>query len=336
MGEPKNNLLSIFSKILLEQKVYTDFDGAWNYKLDNNRWFTRRKSNPDGRWVDIMHLPAAIKKLNAKYGTTVKTKPSPVKPLTPDYIKEPDVKADQTNVPRQPEPKYKFKKETQPSEPQPETKKPVPGTSPDGQTWWDKFKKGAEGGFASLFGGVKEDSPDVVSATYLVFNGKQLYMTNGKTPLKGWSAIAGVTPWNTGKLINRNTKEYQTNKLEGPPPEGNYMAGAIQTRDQKTDPGVFEVIKTGFAFTQGKKLDDNWGSQTNASSIAWGNHRISIQPTQGTNTFGRGGFYIHGGNIPGSHGCIDLTDQMDDFTKHYAAWQAKNGKTSIPLVIKYA
>lgn len=111
MSESKNSLFNIFKKILSEQKEYTNFDSVWNYKLENNRWYTRKKAKPDGRWIDIMHLPVAVKKLNAKYGTTVsKVKPK-IKPIDPNHIKEPDVKADQTNVPRQPRPEYKFKKD---------------------------------------------------------------------------------------------------------------------------------------------------------------------------------------------------------------------------------
>ncbi|MDB4582355.1 DUF4157 domain-containing protein [Draconibacterium sp.] len=46
---------------------------------------------------------------------------------------------------------------------------------------------------------------------------------------------------------------------------------------------------------------------------AWGTHRITIHPFHSTHTFGRGGFFIHGGTIPGSAGCIDLTNNMSSF-----------------------
>ena len=48
-------------------------------------------------------------------------------------------------------------------------------------------------------------------------------------------------------------------------------------------------------------------------AAAWGSHRITIHPFDTTHTFGRGGFFIHGGSEPGSAGCIDLTSQMSAF-----------------------
>lgn len=38
----------------------------------------------------------------------------------------------------------------------------------------------------------------------------------------------------------------------------------------------------------------------------WGDWRVPLHPTPGTNTFGRSGFFIHGGWISGSAGCIDI------------------------------
>jgi len=33
---------------------------------------------------------------------------------------------------------------------------------------------------------------------------------------------------------------------------------------------------------------------------------VPLQPDQGTDTFGRAGFFLHGGKVPGSAGCIDV------------------------------
>ena len=38
----------------------------------------------------------------------------------------------------------------------------------------------------------------------------------------------------------------------------------------------------------------------------WGSFRVPIHPESGTNIFGRSGFFLHGGNLPGSAGCIDV------------------------------
>ena len=50
-------------------------------------------------------------------------------------------------------------------------------------------------------------------------------------------------------------------------------------------------------------------------SYVWGNNRAWLEPDQHTNTYGRKNFSIHGGSTPGSAGCIDLTSEMDNFSK---------------------
>lgn len=55
------------------------------------------------------------------------------------------------------------------------------------------------------------------------------------------------------------------------------------------------------------------GGEWPGGTAAWGRHRFWLTPKAGTETFGRDGFSIHGGTAPGSAGCIDLTDEMDEF-----------------------
>jgi len=73
-------------------------------------------------------------------------------------------------------------------------------------------------------------------------------------------------------------------------------------------------------------------------SDGWGEARLLIHPRTHTNTFGRGGFFIHGGFRFGSGGCIDLSDGMFDFIKAmelFSTPQMPNPCT-IPLMVKYA
>lgn len=44
----------------------------------------------------------------------------------------------------------------------------------------------------------------------------------------------------------------------------------------------------------------------------WGRGRVPLRPAPGTNTRGRRGFYIHGGSLPGSAGCIDVGNREND------------------------
>jgi hypothetical protein len=41
----------------------------------------------------------------------------------------------------------------------------------------------------------------------------------------------------------------------------------------------------------------------------WGNFRVNVTPMPGTETHGRSGFFVHGGDTPGSAGCIDVGNQ---------------------------
>ena len=53
------------------------------------------------------------------------------------------------------------------------------------------------------------------------------------------------------------------------------------------------------------------------SFSSWGTKRISLTPSSGNEMYGRGGFTIHGGSVPGSRGCIDLTNENEDFMKTF-------------------
>jgi hypothetical protein len=83
---------------------------------------------------------------------------------------------------------------------------------------------------------------------------------------------------------------------------------------------------------------------------SWGSFRITIHPRPDTVTHGRGGFFIHGGAVFGSAGCIDLSWGMNLFVaqlrEELPTERAPGGgwtggwifSTSchIPLIVKYA
>lgn len=68
---------------------------------------------------------------------------------------------------------------------------------------------------------------------------------------------------------------------------------------------------------------------------AWGWHRITIHPYPDTDTQGRGGFFIHGGDMPGSAGCIDLTYYMELFVKDLERELSSGSDCYIPLFVSY-
>ena len=64
--------------------------------------------------------------------------------------------------------------------------------------------------------------------------------------------------------------------------------------------------------------------------ISFDVQRVWLEPSNETVLNGRYGFSVHGGDEPGSAGCIDLTDGMPGF----AEWYKKNGKDAV-IVVKY-
>lgn len=68
-----------------------------------------------------------------------------------------------------------------------------------------------------------------------------------------------------------------------------------------------------------------WFAQRN-----WGKYRVPLHADKITKTYGRSGFFIHGGVSFGSEGCIDLDDDEVPFFE----WLKKQ-KESLPVEVKY-
>jgi peptidoglycan hydrolase-like protein with peptidoglycan-binding domain len=179
----------------------------------------------------------------------------------------------------------------------------------------------------------------------LLFDGDKLYwITNGKV-VKSWDGVSGLTWKNTppsdwGKLLDKYTKTreaWSQDKNAGPLPEGQYSVGPLETRS-----GDLEEIGALEAFwykitgqVSDNDADRQFCKNTVLSRISWGNYRAPITPTGGQKMYGRGSFYLHGGSLRGSHGCIDLTDQMEDFAKFMGIWTSTTKNKKIPLTVKY-
>lgn len=69
---------------------------------------------------------------------------------------------------------------------------------------------------------------------------------------------------------------------------------------------------------------------------AWGNFRLTIHPYPSTQTHGRGGFFIHGGSVPGSAGCIDLMVNIDKFVERLKDELEGLPECYIPLTVRYS
>ena len=105
-------------------------------------------------------------------------------------------------------------------------------------------------------------------------------------------------------------RERQKMPDAGPIPEGMYWI----------NPGELEQ---NFWEQGGLFHDPDWHRRRSS----WGDAWITIHPYPFTETYERGGFFIHGGADLGSIGCIDLATQMNSFV---AALKENLGEAWVP------
>ena len=139
----------------------------------------------------------------------------------------------------------------------------------------------------------------------LRFNGKVLMMNASR--VYTYHAVSGRGDGNGGFPLDAQA---QHAKSMGPIPEGTYWISP-------------------------KELITNSWAHPFMSRSAWGNYRIIIHPFTTTETHGRGGMFIHGGDTAGSAGCIDLWSAMDDFVLDLNAEVGSNDDCQIHLRVQY-
>ena len=202
----------------------------------------------------------------------------------------------------------------------------------------DKIKNFLSG----LFGGskaqqVKKLSQSAKRNSYLLFDGDYLnWVSDGKVQVK-WPATSGKV-W----FVSPGKRD-QAAKSFGPIPESRYKTGGLQSMKRNVgDPSlamqaeylIREMISTYLPNSGVTPAPHGWsekkGDSGIFSKIAWGNYRIKILGS----ALGRGGFYIHGGSLRGSSGCIDLGDGMDEFAKFWTVNTISKGRGP-RLVVDY-
>ena len=236
------------------------------------------------------------------------------------------------------------------------------GIPKTGQIDADTLKKlgiSASGDAVSSIPNVQKDqkpaqpiaTPKVESKSHLLFNGNKLSWIENNKEIKSWPAISGrsqyqlfMDPTIWSRRYSIKPDEWSKYKSEGPTPPGSYHLGMEQhkTSDDWKNPQktLLAVAKQkaelypAFVKKYGEE-DHEFTSDTAISSVSWGNYRYTLQADKGTNTFGRGSMYLHGGSFPGSIGCIDLSTQMNDFQSYYKSWRDKTGQSTIQLIVDY-
>lgn len=146
---------------------------------------------------------------------------------------------------------------------------------------------------------------------HLTFDGSRLCWIGVPHQGKCWNGVSGAKGF--------QSKEHQDVKDKGPLPEGRWRVR--QDRYQKFDdiPLWNQLISR-----------TPWLGLWPGGPTAWGRNRIWIEPAPGTISRGRTDLAIHGGDYQGSAGCVDLTHQMPDFTKHF-----RNYGGDMDLIVKY-
>jgi RHS repeat-associated protein len=128
--------------------------------------------------------------------------------------------------------------------------------------------------------------------------------------MQSWTGTSGREGYQNAKFQNLKDK--------GPIPEGQYKVDPVRTQSI-SNISFWDRLK-------GKIGGGTWPGLEKS----WGEYRTWLTPMEGTNTYGRSGFTIHGGNVPGSAGCIDLTKDNNAFH----SWLKSYGKIII-LNVQY-
>lgn len=143
------------------------------------------------------------------------------------------------------------------------------------------------------------------SAVSIRFDGKVLVLRGPKFQYS-WTAVSG-------KPGPRGAFDYSADRQrlggEGPIPAGEYWISPAE---------LWERPWYGFGMGD-----------------PWGNYRVTLHVSPATQTYGRGGFFIHGGTTPGSAGCIDLVQAMDRFVTHLRDLIGESPNCYVPVTVRY-
>lgn len=147
----------------------------------------------------------------------------------------------------------------------------------------------------------------------VTFNGQFLTLRQPNGSTRTFPAVAGNA--STLDIHGRSNGGLQDVQDVGPLPEGEYY---FRPSEIQTITLAQEAIG---ALGRGA-----WPG----GSGSWGEQRVWLTPAAGTEMHGRSGFTIHGGDSPGSRGCIDLCQRGKDFFRAVDRSVAK-----IPVYVSY-
>lgn len=162
-------------------------------------------------------------------------------------------------------------------------------------------------------GTVSDDASD-----YLQFDGKKVSWYRNGQPIRSWGSMSGQSGY--------QCRDKTSVRNNGPMPEGEWLVSQKRYQNYDRDASFIDKYVCPAFYGRSGKPCGAWPKGTES----WGNHRIELLPTDSVDMQGRGGIWMHGGTTPGSAGCLDLGENMDDFAQYFLQY----GK-DLPLRVKY-
>ncbi len=160
---------------------------------------------------------------------------------------------------------------------------------------------------------------DSTGLTKLFFNTqKGLLIVDPERP----GALRYQIPATSGTGPYMNNPDYATKRDKGPIPAGSYTADITQL----TNPNF---------------LGDLYRNRPFGTGADWGDWRVPLVPNPGTNVLDeqgvpRTGFFLHGGSLPGSAGCVDVGGGVsgNTFTDRLLKDLLADPDKKVPLIIQ--
>jgi hypothetical protein len=143
------------------------------------------------------------------------------------------------------------------------------------------------------------------SRVSISFDGKMLVLRGPRLQFS-WAAASG-------RPESRGNFDYSANRQKiggtGPIPAGEYWINPTEVWERP------------------------WYAPQKA--VTWGDYRVTLHVMPGTETHGRGGFFIHGGSVAGSAGCIDLTADINRFMTRLREPLRNAPNCYVPVTVRY-